>query len=179
MSSKLESWSLSCCCVSLITLPPFSISSLAFLCLPWGYQGRTVHSFKLWDHCKFMQWHKNIFWLYSIPFLIIPNVSYILLTSPEHWADVSRNLSTVTPKCISWMAIANLEPVSTYEQFELFLFHLHYFALMSISFHLSFYYPVTQYYEILLQLFAVSFRLDCSEWRCQMQSSQCSIYAPF
>lgn len=55
---------------------------------------------------EFVLWHNNV--LVFILSLISCNIAFAYWISAEHWADVSRELSTVSPRVLPW-AIANLD----------------------------------------------------------------------
>lgn len=51
-----------------------------------------------------------LFVLFTIPFLIIPSVSFAFLMAAEPRA-VFNDLSTVTSRALSWVVTAHVEPI--------------------------------------------------------------------
>lgn len=52
--------------------------------------------------------------LLFIPFLMVLNMLLPFLPVAAHWSDVFRELSPMTPSSLSWVGMANLDPLLLY-----------------------------------------------------------------
>lgn len=110
-----ESWSAPLLFAQMAPTP--LISSAALVCIFSSFalsetERLEIHIvLKMQLHHQFIHCHNNIFYLFSIHFLIISNIWFAFWLLTEYWADVFIDLFITPPISISWMIIVSPESI--------------------------------------------------------------------
>ena len=158
--SRLKSCRPSSCSLywrHIVPLVTLLLSSSTVYFLRSGERPNLQAVFKIQGHLRFIQTFSVLFSAFSR--LVISSILSASLTATDYWLSVLIELSLLILKSVSWEVIVCSDPIVVNMKLGLLFVRyitLHFFKL---NFICHFYCPFTQYHEILLQLFAVSFWL--------------------